>query len=58
MSKIACLTMIKRFIQNVIINEFLKLNKRKEKKANRVKKTWNIVKILNQEIIDQKKWRY
>ena len=42
-------------IQNTTINELLELNKRKERKTNRAKGNWGNSRVLNQEVVDQRK---
>ena len=55
MSKAAFFAMAKHAIQNATTNELLELNKRKERKANRAKGNWGNARVMNQEVIDQRK---
>lgn len=54
-SKAACLAMAERTIQSTTTNELLELNRRKERKTNRTKGNWGNARVLNQEVIDQRK---
>ncbi|KAK3176512.1 hypothetical protein OEA41_007835 [Lepraria neglecta] len=47
--------MAERTIQSAITNELLELNKRKERKANRTKGNWGNARVINQDVIDQRK---
>ncbi|KAK3169016.1 hypothetical protein OEA41_005464 [Lepraria neglecta] len=54
-SKAACFTMAERTIQSATTNELLELNKRKERNANRAKGNWGNARVMNQDVIDQRK---
>ena len=54
-SKAAKFAMAQRAIQTAINNELLELNKRKERKGNRAKGNWGNARVINQEVIDQRK---
>ncbi|KAK3171027.1 hypothetical protein OEA41_003111 [Lepraria neglecta] len=54
-SKTACFAMAQGAIQTATTNELLELNKRKERKANCAKGNWGNARVINQEVIDQRK---
>ena len=47
--------MAQRAIQTATTNKLLELNKRKERKANRAKGNWGNARVINKEVIDQRK---
>ena len=53
-SKAAKFAIAQHAIQTITINELLELNK-KERRANRAKGNWGNTRVMNQEIIDQRK---
>jgi len=55
MSKAALWTMMKSTIQNFINQKLLELNKRKKKKINWIKNNYDIARVMNQEIVDERR---
>ena len=53
--KAAYFAMVKDAIQNATTNELLELKKTKERKANHAKGNWGNARVMNQEVIDQRK---
>ena len=53
--KATCSAMAQSSIHNATNNELLELNRRKEGKANRTKGNWGTARVMNQEVIDQRK---
>jgi len=47
--------MMKFIIQNVINLKLLKLNKRKKKKINQIESNYDTVRVINQEIVDERR---
>ena len=47
--------MMKSTIQNFINQKLLELNKRKKKKINWIKNNYNIARVMNQEIVDERR---
>ena len=54
-SKAACFAMAERTIQSATTNELLELSKRKERKANRAKGNWGNARVMDQDVMDQRK---
>jgi len=47
--------MTKSTIQNVTNQKLLELNRRKKKKINRIKNNYDTARIMNQEIVDERR---
>jgi hypothetical protein len=47
--------MMKFIIQNVINLKLLELNKRKKKKINQIESNYDTVRVINQEIVDERR---
>ncbi len=47
--------MTKFTIQNIINQKLLELNKRKKKKINQIESNYNTARVMNQEIVDERK---
>jgi len=55
MSKAAIRAMAKSTIQNVTNQKLLELNKRKKQKINRIEDNYDTARIMNQEIVDERR---
>jgi len=55
MSKAAIWAMMKFTIQNVINQKLLELNRRKKKKINWIKNNYDTARVMNQEIVDERR---
>ncbi|KAL2055958.1 hypothetical protein ABVK25_003600 [Lepraria finkii] len=54
-SKAACFAIAECTIQSTTTDKLLELNKRKERKTNRTKGNWGNARVMNQDVIDQRK---
>jgi hypothetical protein len=55
MNKAAIQAMIKSIIQNVINLKLLELNKRKKQKINRIESNYDTARVMNQEIVNERR---
>ncbi len=55
MSKAAIRAMMKSTIQNVTNQELVELNRRKKQKINRIKGNYDTARVMNQEIVDERR---
>ncbi len=55
MSKAAIWTMTKSTIQNITNQKLLELNKRKKQKINWIKSNYDTARVMNQEIVDERR---
>jgi len=55
MSKAAIRAMTKSTIQNVTNQKLLELNRRKKQKINRIESNYDTARVMNQEIVDERR---